>query len=129
MMTGFLDDCSRAPWGELKKGLLDFAIAVMVAITFLNFNSNVVEFAIFGGSITIPPVIFGILTVVLVWVSINVTNCSDGVDGLSGTLTIITWISLYMVDQIKGMDPVFSHTILLFVICILAYLWFNATPS
>ena len=33
------------------------------------------------------------------------------------------------VDQIKGMDPVFSHTILLFVICILAYLWFNATPS
>ena len=59
MMTGFLDDCSRAPWGELKKGLLDFAIAVMVAITFLNFNSNVVEFAIFGGSITIPPVIFG----------------------------------------------------------------------
>ena len=73
--------------------------------------------------------IFGILTVVLVWVSINVTNCSDGVDGLSGTLTIITLISLYMVDQIKGMDPVFSHTILLFVICILAYLWFNATPS
>ena len=119
----------QSPWGELKKGLLDFAIAVMVAITFLNFNSNVVEFAIFGGSITIPPVIFGILTVVLVWVSINVTNCSDGVDGLSGTLTIITLISLYMVDQIKGMDPVFSHTILLFVICILAYLWFNATPS
>jgi len=62
-------------------------------------------------------VIFGILTVVLVWVSINVTNCSDGVDGLSGTLTIITLISLYMVDQIKGTDPVFSHTILLFVIC------------
>ena len=96
MMTGFLDDCSRAPWGELKKGLLDFAIAVMVAVTFLNFNSSVVDFAIFGGSITIPPVIFGILTVVLVWVSINVTNCSDGVDGLSGTLTIITLISLYM---------------------------------
>lgn len=84
------------------KGLLDFAIAVMVAVTFLNFNSSVVDFAIFGGSITIPPVIFGILTVVLVWVSINVTNCSDGVDGLSGTLTIITLISLYMVDQIKG---------------------------
>lgn len=42
MMTGFLDDCSRAPWGELKKGLLDFVIAVMDCITFLNFNSNVV---------------------------------------------------------------------------------------
>lgn len=129
MMTGFLDDCSRAPWGEYKKGLLDLIIAVMVAVTFLNFNSSEVTFAIFGGSITIPPVIYGILTVILVWVSINVTNCSDGVDGLSGTLSIITLMSLYMVDIIKGVDAEFSHTILLFVICILAYLWFNATPS
>lgn len=129
MMTGFLDDCARAPWGEYKKGLLDLIIAVMVAVTFLNFNSNIVEFAIFGGSITIPPVIFGILTVVLVWVSINVTNCSDGVDGLSGTLAMTTLMSLYIIDVLRDKDPVFSHTILLFVICILAYLWFNATPS
>ena len=42
MMTGFLDDCSRMPWGEYKKGLLDFIIAVMVAVTFLNFNSSTV---------------------------------------------------------------------------------------
>ena len=34
MMTGFLDDCSRALWENSRKGLLDFAIAVMVAITF-----------------------------------------------------------------------------------------------
>ena len=74
----------------------------MVAITFLNFNSNVVELQSSAAVSTIPPVIFGILTVVLVWVSINVTNCSDGVDGLSGTLTIITLISLYMVDQDQG---------------------------
>lgn len=129
MMTGFLDDCAKAPWGEYKKGLLDLVIAVMVAVTFLNFNSNVVEFAIFGGSVTIPPVIFGILTVILVWVSINVTNCSDGVDGLSGTLSIVTLMSLYVIDLLGDRDPVFSHTILLFIICILAYLWFNATPS
>ena len=129
MMTGFLDDCAKTPWGEYKKGLLDFLIAVMIAVTFVNFNSTTVYLAMTNQTIEIPPVIFGLLTVILVWVSINVTNCSDGVDGLSGTLTIITLISLYMVDQIKGMDPVFSHTILLFVICILAYLWFNATPS
>lgn len=129
MMTGFLDDCAKAPWGEYKKGLLDLIIAVMVAVTFLNFNSNTVEFAIFGGSIVIPPIIFGILTVILVWVSINVTNCSDGVDGLSGTLSIITLMTIYIIDILRERDADFNYTILLFTICILAYLWFNATPS
>ena len=129
MLTGFLDDCSRAPWGEYKKGLFDLLIAVMVAITFLNFNSNTVDFALFDTSIVIPEIVFGILVVILVWVSINVTNCSDGVDGLSGTLTIITLLSIYGIDQLKGTSPEFNFVILLFVICILAYLWFNATPS
>ena len=78
---------------------------------------------------TINPVVFGILIVILVWASINVTNCSDGVDGLSGTLTIITLSSVYVIDLIKGMDSKFSYTILLFIISILGYLWFNATPS
>lgn len=129
MITGFLDDCSRAPWGEYKKGLLDLLIAIMIAITFLNFNSNTVELAIIGTSFAIPKVVFGILTVILVWVSINVTNCSDGVDGLSGTLTIISLLTIYGIRQIKGQSAEFNFIILLFVICILAYLWFNATPS
>lgn len=129
MMTGFLDDCSRAPWSEYKKGLLDLAVATMVAITFLNFNSNVIEVVSLGTSIEIPPVLFGILTIILVWASINVTNCSDGVDGLSGTLTIITLMTIYIVTLLKGKDTDFNQMILLFVICILAYLWYNATPS
>lgn len=129
MLTGFLDDCSRAPWGEYKKGLLDLLIAVMIAVTFLNFNPNTVNFALFGSTITIPKVVFGILIVILVWASINVTNCSDGVDGLSGTLTIITLLTIYGIDQIKGTSLNFNFIILIFVICILAYLWFNATPS
>ena len=129
MLTGFLDDCSKAPWGEYKKGLLDLLIAVMIAITFLNFNPNTVNFALFGTTITIPNIVFGILVVILVWISINVTNCSDGVDGLSGTLTIITLITIYEIGQIKGTSPEFNFIILIFVICILAYLWFNATPS
>lgn len=129
MMTGFLDDCSRAPWGEYKKGLLDLAVATMIAITFLNFNSNVVEIVSLGMEIEINPVIFGLLTIVLVWGSINVTNCSDGVDGLSGTLTIISLMTIYIIDGIKGRDSDFAYMILLFVVCILAYLWYNATPS
>ncbi len=129
MMTGFLDDCAKAPWGEYKKGLLDLVIAIMLAVTFLNFNSNKIYIATTNTYVTIPKILFGILVVVLVWVSINVTNCSDGVDGLSGTLTIITLASIYGIDLIKGMDSKFSYLILLFIVSILGYLWFNATPS
>ncbi len=129
MMTGFLDDCAKAPWGEYKKGLLDLVIAVMLAVTFLNFNSNKIYIAIADTQVTIPKVVYGILIVVLVWVSINVTNCSDGVDGLSGTLTIITLSTIYVIDIIQGMDNRFSYLILVFVVSILGYLWFNVAPS
>ena len=60
------------------------------------------------------------------------TNCSDGVDGLSGTLTIITLMTIFLVDTLladgKKTDG-FSYLILLFCVCILGYLWYNATPS
>lgn len=129
MMTGFLDDCAKTPWGEYKKGILDFIIAVMIAITFINFNSTDVYLATSNQTITIPPVLFGVLTVILVWVSINVTNCSDGVDGLSGTLTIISLVTIYLILRMAEGDMKFGYLMLLFVTCILGYLWFNATPS
>ena len=109
--------------------MLDLLVAVIVAVTYLNFNSNTIEIATLGIQVTIPPVLFGILTVVLVWGSINVTNCTDGVDGLSGTLAIISLMTIYVIDNIRGVTGSFSYLILLFVICILGYLWYNATPS
>lgn len=129
MMTGFLDDAAKTPWGEYKKGFLDLCVAAMVAVTFLRYNSNVVELAMFHIKFTIHPVLFALFAVVLVWVSVNVTNCSDGVDGLSGTLTIISIMTIYAVDVIKNVAGEFSFMILLFAVCILGYLWYNATPS
>lgn len=129
MMTGFLDDASKTPWGEYRKGFLDLCVAAMVALTFLKYNSNVVELALFDVKFTLHPVVFALLTIVLVWTSVNVTNCSDGVDGLSGTLTIITIMTIYLVDRIKDKPESFSLLILLFAVCILGYLWYNATPS
>jgi phospho-N-acetylmuramoyl-pentapeptide-transferase len=82
-----------------------------------------------GTELQIPPVVFGILTVVLVWASINVTNCSDGVDGLSGTLTIITLMTVFVLDNVLGVEDDFNFCILLFGVCLLGYLWYNATPS
>ena len=57
---------------------------------------------------------------ILVWTSVNVTNCSDGVDGLSGTLSIITIMSIYIVDRMKDVNETYSFLILLFAVCILA---------
>lgn len=129
MMTGFLDDASKTPWGEYKKGFLDLCVAAMVAMTFLKYNSGTVELALFHMQLTIPPAVFAVLTVILVWVSVNVTNCSDGVDGLSGTLTIISVMTIYIIDRVLGRGADFSFLILLFGVCILGYLWYNATPS
>ena len=129
MMTVFLDDASKTPWGEYKKGFLDLCVAAMVAMTFLKYNPGTVELALFHVQLTIPPVVFAVLTVILVWVSVNVTNCSDGVDGLSGTLTIISVMTIYIIDRVLGRGEDFSFLILLFGVCILGYLWYNATPS
>ena len=105
MLTGFLDDAAEVPWGELKKGILDFLVAAVAALNYMHFNSTYVELATIGVKFYIPPVLFFILTIVLVWAAINVTNCSD------------------------GNETQFPYIILLFVVCILGYLWYNATPS
>ena len=129
MFTGYFDDAAEKPWGEYLKGFLDLAVAVVVALVYLHYNTSTITFAITGTQVTIPSVVFAILTVVLVWASINVTNCSDGVDGLSGTLTIITLMTIFVLDNLLGVDDGFNFCILLFCVCLLGYLWYNATPS
>lgn len=129
MITGFLDDCAKVSWGELRKGLLDLVIAVMTAITMVNFNGSDVLISFTGQVITLHPLVYIILAIILVWASINVTNCADGVDGLSGTLASITLITIYIIMKDRELSPSFMYLILIFVVCILGYLWFNATPS
>lgn len=129
MMTGYLDDCAKVSWGELRKGLLDLMIAIMTAVTIVNFNGSDVTIALTGQVISFSPIVYGVLAVILVWGSINVTNCADGVDGLSGTLTGITLFTIYMIMNRTDTAREFSYMILLFIACVLGYLWFNATPS
>ena len=128
MLSGYLDDASSSPWGELKKGIIDFIIAVMAAITYLHYNPGTFDIALFKLTVTLNPIIYGILIVILIWVSINVTN-SDGVDGLCGTLSAITLSSVFLLFRIFDIESSFRHVILIMVVCILGYLWFNASPS
>lgn len=130
MITGYLDDRSDKPWNEYFKGALDLTLAVIIAVTYLYFNGNTFIIGMLGSMrVTLPYPVYGILIVGLVWMAINVTNCSDGVDGLSATLTIITLGSFYLLMQeIEGIGG-FVYTIMLFMVVLCAYLWFNATPS
>jgi len=129
MMTGFLDDCAKTPWGEYKKAIFDLIIAIFVAITFLNYNSNEIVLSVTNQTVTVPTWLFAILTVILVFASINVTNCADGVDGLSGTLTIISLMTIFVINMVLKQSKDFNVITVIFVVCILGYLWFNATPS
>ena len=102
MMTGFLDDCSSTPWDEYRKGLLDLAVSVLTIVTYINFNGTEVRFALLGKSWQVPVWLFGTLGVILLWSAINVTNCTDGVDGLLGTLSLVTLGSFYLAGQRLG---------------------------
>ncbi len=129
MMSGYLDDSSKAPWGELKKGLIDLIIALVCSITYVNFNGSTIHFLSTNSSITLHPVLFVILSIILIWVSINVTNCTDGVDGLSGSIACVTIFTFYIIFTSILSNVDFGQISLIMIACILGYLWFNASPS
>lgn len=131
MMTGFLDDASKIPWSDYKKGILDLLISVGVAITFAAHNDTSVVLRLVSVvirkpiSFEIPYVVYVILATVLIWMAINVVNCTDGVDGLCTSLTTICLISFMLIT--KENDFLFYEV--LFLAALIAYLWFNASPS
>jgi len=130
MISGYLDDASSKPWGEYLKGAIDLVLSAIVAVNYLYYNGNSFSIGANGGhTVTLPYWLFGVLIVALVWAAINVTNCTDGVDGLCGTLSIITLGSFYVIMREANGIGDYSYTIILTIAVVLAYLWFNATPS
>lgn len=129
MLSGYLDDAAKTPWGEYKKGLIDLVIALVVGITYVNFNSSKLYIAISGATVTIHPVIYVILAVILIWAAINVVNCTDGVDGLSATLALVTLAAFYLVFNKLCNNSLYCTVILSFALCLIGYLWYNASPS
>jgi phospho-N-acetylmuramoyl-pentapeptide-transferase len=129
MITGYMDDAASKPWGEYLKGFLDLVVAILVAVTYIFYNGTAVHLALFDISFELPVAVFAILVVALVWTAINVTNCSDGVDGLSASLVIVTLLSFYVAMMRMSPNEDFGYVIILFVMSLVAYLWFNATPS
>lgn len=125
MLSGYLDDAADKPWNEYKKGLIDFIIAVVAGATYLYFNGTTVHFLTW--SFTLPYFVYLALSVVLIWAAINVVNCTDGVDGLSGVLSMVT-MGTFLLAFGKDMGS-FSTVVLVVMASVAAYLWRNASPS
>ncbi len=130
MLSGYLDDGAKVPWGQFKKGLIDLIVAAGVSVTYYSFNGSVINFSMLGlRNIKIPAVIFIILGIILVWAAINVTNCSDGVDGLCGSLSAISLMTAFTMLFFMGRGQDFIPMLLIIIITVITYLWFNASPS
>jgi len=126
MLSGYLDDASDKPWSDYKKGFIDLIICVIISIVFVCNNSTTIM--IFNYEIYVHPVLFVVLSTILFWVGINVTNCSDGVDGLCGSLSIISLLSISLIffNQIGEQYNVYSF---IMIGILVAYLCFNTSPS
>ncbi|MCK5805758.1 MAG: phospho-N-acetylmuramoyl-pentapeptide-transferase [Lentisphaeria bacterium] len=149
MMCGYLDDCSETSWGQLKKGSLDLAVAIGASLALCQLRPYTLWLPLFkgilaDGSFSLSPWIFVPIASVLLWLAINATNCSDGVDGLAGSLTLHSLFSLagflYLVVGHIGVarhlliphNPQGAHWAILVVTVaggLGGYLWHNAKPS
>ena len=125
MLSGYFDDAAETAWNEYKKGLIDFVIAIVAGATYLNFNGCGVHFL--QWSFTLPYAVYLLLIVILIWASINVVNCTDGVDGLSASVAVVT-IGTYLLAY-KTELAEYGTAGVVFMGALLAYLWSNAKPS
>ena len=147
MLTGYLDDRAEKPWGEYTKGVLDLliSIATTTVLFFIFFQGKTTYwFPLTNKVLQVHPIIFFVVSVLLLWFSINSTNCTDGIDGLSGTLILIALFSLgivfyFVLGNIKMARYLIvpyiaegaSWSVLSFLLagCLMGYLWHNAHPS
>ena len=129
MLSGYLDDSATIPWGRMKKGLIDLVVSIGISTTYCIYNTPKVDLAILGISFTLPTVLYIILGAALVWAAINVTNCSDGVDGLCGSLSIISLATVFVLMLNIDANDDFKLLILAAILMLIAYLWYNTSPS
>lgn len=143
-ISGYLDDSSKDAWGEYVKGFIDLILALSASIVIAEMNGTTVWIPFSYKLFLLPLPAFIVLGTVIIWISINCTNCSDGVDGLSSTLAIIGLVSLGLILYlVLGNVKISEYLLLPFIKngaawaivafslagAVLGYLWYNAFPS
>jgi len=149
MLTGYLDDASEVHWGELKKGLLDLVVTAATAAILSEMKSVEIWFPLIkgplpGGAFLVPFWLYWPCATGLLWLSINVVNCSDGVDGLAGSLSLgglmamgafmygiigHEWIAKYLLVPHDIHGAIWAIVIFTAAGSLAGYLWYNAWPS
>ena len=151
MLSGFLDDRSVTSWGEYLKGALDLILSAGFTAIMYFFLAKFSEdgrvcfwFPFVTNPVAIPFWLYMIVGTVLLWTSINTTNCTDGVDGLSSTLILVALMALGIIFYvILGHVNIASYLlvphlktgaawgIMTFAMAgtLMGYLWHNAFPS
>ncbi len=144
MFIGFLDDKSTTGWSEYRLGAIDLVIAILASVIICELQPFVVWLPVFKDPIVVSPWVFIAVSTVLIWTSINATNCTDGVDGLSASLSSMAIlflggilygivghadISTYLLvpHYVQGADWGIMSFVL--VGCLTGYLWHNSYPS
>jgi phospho-N-acetylmuramoyl-pentapeptide-transferase len=144
MCFGYLDDRSSLPWGELKKGLLDLAVALGAAFFLFKGVGSQVWLPFVKQAFTLHPMLYIPGAAALLWFTMNATNCSDGVDGLAGSLTLLSLFALAgLLYGVIGYRPIADYLLIphnpagarwAILVATMAgalagYLWHNAEPS
>lgn len=125
MLSGYLDDASKVPWGEYKKGAIDLIICLLTSGAFVWKNPDLLS--LFG--FKLPWYVFLAISTVFLWMMINATNCSDGIDGFCGSLSVNSTIFIAIACAALGMSSEITALSVVMIFAIIAYLWYNAEPS
>lgn len=144
MLEGFLDDRSKGGWSEYKLGLIDLAISLLAAMVVCQLQPYQLWLPLIKTTVWVSPWIFVPLAAALIWLTINATNCTDGVDGLSGSLSAMAFVYLggvlYAIVGHKDISGYLlvphypegaSWALMSFAMVgsLAGYLWYNAYPS
>jgi len=142
-VEGYLDDRGKG-WSEYALGVVDLVICGIAAITLCQFQNFEIWLPLLKAPLTVTPWIYIPLATAVLWLMINATNCTDGVDGLSASLAILAFIYLggilygivghtdisrYLLvpHYVDGAD--WALMAFAMVGCLAGYLWHNSLPS
>lgn len=141
---GYLDDRSVKGWSEYRLGLIDLIVSILGAMVLCQLQTVEIWLPVAKAPIAVSPWVYVPVATCLIWVTINATNCTDGVDGLSGSLASISLfyvgivlygivghaaVSRYL--AVPHYPEAVGYGMMAFILAgaLAGYLWHNAHPS